>query len=306
MNEPHKKPYRGLEVVTHCWSVHVPEYAEALKIQGCSLATACVQSAQPPGHHFSPEKQRDITWTVVCNPLDQRTQEAIRYVLGFWHAKHQWYSGRFTINVMSIEKERLFRRAIGRNIAALKTNAQAVWFTDCDYFLGEGAYEAILEHVQPIEQSTDEQSAEDSPGGSTQARLYHPETVMISRDHVTGDAMLKKGRPKDAARYGFGNPAGLPESMFVPKTHHIAIGGIQIVHGETANRVGYLEGTKWVQPVESAGGFRQCRCDRAFRKHNKFLRTPLPIEQIYRIRHLEAGRDYDDAGNKTTGNKKTS
>jgi len=45
-----------------------------------------------------------------------------------------------TWNWMPFEKESLFRRGIGRNQAALNTNAHWVWFTDCDLMFRKGVW----------------------------------------------------------------------------------------------------------------------------------------------------------------------
>lgn len=272
-------------MVTHCWSVHLPEYAQALKVQGCSLARAMAKERliTPNGQEWR-DPFPSITWTVYSHTLDQRTRDAVRFVMEYWYREHSTFSGAFSVNLRPLDKEQLFRRAIGRNHAAHATTAAVVWFTDCDYFIGDGAYQAILA------------AANQAPSDGEPNRLYFPREVQISRDHLTGNAMLSQGDPAKSAAYGFGNPGGLPTGLFVPKSHHVAIGGIQIVSGETANRVGYLQDTKWMNPVDAAGGFRSCRCDRAFRRHNKFQSTPCDIAGIYRIRHLEAGRDYDEQG----------
>ena len=85
--------------------------------------------------------------------------------------------------------------------------------------------------------------------------------------------------------------------LFMPKNINRAIGGVQIISGETARRVGYLDNTKWTEPVSEEEGFRSCSCDVAWRSANKFPTVAIDIPNLYRIRHEVNGRDLDLGGN---------
>lgn len=160
----------------------------------------------------------------------------------------------------------LFRRAVGRNYRALFTKCDVIWFTDVDYSFGEGCLDAVAEHM-----------SEDSG-------LRLPQTIHINTDHQVGHDMVVAAKDDDWPR--------IDPTKFSTRRQKVAIGGVQIIGRKFANRIGYLHGTKWVQPVDPKAGFRSCKCDKAWRSHNKLSSKRLPIPNCYRIRHTRDGRDY--------------
>jgi len=84
--------------------------------------------------------------------------------------------------------------------------------------------------------------------------------------------------------------------LFALKRQRIAIGGVQIIGGKVARRIGYLDRTQWVEPVDAAIGFRSCKCDVAWRRTNGLVAARLDIPNTFRIRHSTAGRDYNLGG----------
>lgn len=97
----------SLEIVSHCW-----RYGHFLTYQLSSLVN----------HRTD---KFDITMTVFHVPED----EAVTRVLE--------YFGRMEVpgiiwNWRPLPKEKLFRRSIGRNLAAKDTQADWIWFTDAD------------------------------------------------------------------------------------------------------------------------------------------------------------------------------
>lgn len=168
-----------------------------------------------------------------------------------------------------LPKSKLFSRAIGRNHCALNSRADIVWFCDCDYVFGEGCLESVVEQV--VDDGT----------------IYYPKTHFITESHELGAQLLR-----DNADVLFPeiNPA-----HYVPKRVTKAIGGLQIVTGNTARKYGYLDGTKWMKPVSEEGGFRNTRCDIAYRASIPLSRA-IEVPNLYRLRHQVEGLFLDAEG----------
>jgi len=209
-----------------------------------------------------------VVYSLCYSPDNLPAQQTIDWIRGFYEREGTIYN--LATKTVSLGEPDLFRRAIGRNFCAKRTISDVVWFTDIDYVFGPGAIDAACGQTTP------------------DTELVTPAEYQIHRDHETGDDDLRAMR-------GAALPLVEP-SHFVPRKGKTAIGGLQIVGGNTARRVGYLDGTKWVQPVDAAAGFRSCRCDRAFRKHNGFSTEYLTIPNVYRLRHTQDGRDRDQTG----------
>lgn len=160
-----------------------------------------------------------------------------------------------------MSKERLFPRAIGRNERAKATQADVWWAIDTDYLPLAGCLDSL------------EQLVGDKP-------LYFPRRTWICKDHATGDKyvnavpLLRHIDPAD----------------FIPKTEHKAIGGIQIVSGDTARRYGYCDNSKWQRlappGTDTIIGFG---ADRAYRVSLGTSGTPLDLPNLYRLRHSVTG-----------------
>lgn len=209
-----------------------------------------------------------VVWSLCYHPDNQPAVDTIAWIRGFYEREGTLHN--LAVQTVSLDLEHLFRRAIGRNFCALQTRSDLVWFTDIDYYFGPGAVDAACQQTTPDTQ------------------LACPNEILIHRDHETGDLDLRSQR--DAA---------LPTILFEHfnrRRQRVAIGGLQLVGGNTARRVGYCEGSKWVQPVDAEQGFRSCRCDRAFRHLNGFATEHLDIPAVYRLRHTQDGRDRDLKG----------
>jgi hypothetical protein len=170
----------------------------------------------------------------------------------------------------------LFRRAIGRNHFAKQTLDlfDVYWFVDCDYMFGPGCMDALAAQVGPDDY------------------LCTPDTVMITVDHATGEDVLKETRTQVLPQ--------IPFETYVPKKTGAAIGGLQIVGGNTARKFGYCDGTKWVKPVDPAGGWRDTGEDSAFRRSLSAVPIRrLDLPHVYRFRHF-----YEDGTTKNSNRKK--
>jgi len=233
---------KTIEIVTHCYAERLPHYADALVYQLSSLVL----------HRPS----NDVMVTVCTTPDDKRTNDAA------WFA----YLNSVDVRPLFLTPPQLFRRAIGRNLAAKQTEADIVWFTDADIAFGQGCIDALA----GVDWKDD-------------VSIVYPPDTWISRDHAMGDRTL--------AQVG-GEPQliDVDPTEFVPKQYNNPIGPIQIVQGNFARKYGYLDGhPKWQRPVTD-GKFARCSADPVFRRfckrHGRVMKVDLP--NVFRIRHSEA------------------
>ena len=112
-----------LELVSHCC-----RYSHFLTYQLSSLVR-------------NPTSKFDITMTVFYAEED----EAVKAVLDYFGAMQ--LEG-ITWNWQPLPKEKLFRRSIGRNIAAKATKADWIWFTDCDILFHERCLDTLADELQ--------------------------------------------------------------------------------------------------------------------------------------------------------------
>ena len=118
----------SLEVVSHCWN-----YSHFLVYQLSSLVRY-------------PPRDIDVTMTVFYAPEDQKTARLLEFFSTQSVPGVRW-------NWRPLPKQKLFRRGIGRNLAALETKADWVWFTDCDLMFRDGCLDTLatlLEEDNPM------------------------------------------------------------------------------------------------------------------------------------------------------------
>ena len=142
-----------------------------------------------------------------------------------------------------------------------------------DYLFGNNCLNALAEVVSPNDP------------------ICCPLSYWINIDHETGDQMLRDYQHVDLPR--------IPKRLFVEKKQKLAIGGLQIVGGNTIRRVGYLpNNNKYQTPVSEDKGFRSCKCDRVFHKESKLNTVGINIPDLFRVRHVHDGRDFYADGRK--------
>ncbi|MDI9246695.1 glycosyltransferase [Marinobacter sp. CHS3-4] len=246
--EPHLPPeerraaktgHLKLEVVSHCWN-----YSHFLVYQLSSLVL------------FPPSKL-DVTMTVFYSPEDTKTGELLAFF------EKQEVPG-VTWNWQPIPKQQLFRRGIGRNKAALATQCDWVWFTDCDLMFREGTLDALAEALQ----------------GRRDALLFP------SREHTTD--LLAADNPMLQAGSAEPQVLDINTTSFTSRDISKATGPLQIAHGDVCRAVGYCRNIGlYQQPVES---FAKCHEDRAFRWLLRSQGTPIDVPGVFRIRHVSKGR----------------
>jgi hypothetical protein len=191
--------------------------------------------------------------SVCTSAKDELTQHVVQQFSEAFHDAGD------SVSAWLFDETRLFRRAIARNQCALATKADVVWFADADYLCGEGALDAMAKI-------------------DFQSTLAFPRHVFIHRSHAMGDRELARIIPGEMF---------LPDlSIYEQRTEKFAIGGLQIVSGFTARTAGYLDRTKWVEPVK-ADRFLDTKEDKAFRaKCGSSAAVDIP--NLYRMRHSQS------------------
>lgn len=169
-----------------------------------------------------------------------------------------------TWNWRPLPRQQLFRRGIGRNLAALETTADWVWFTDCDLMFREKCLNTLATLLQ----------------GRRDALLFPEE------ERCTG--LLAKDNP--ILQAGADDPRVLDIDTRIFTSHFPgkATGPLQIAHGDVCRAAGYCRSINLYQtPSET---WCKAHEDTAFRwllgTHGK----PLPVPGVYRVRHISKGR----------------
>jgi len=229
-----------IELVSHCWN-----YAHWLRFQLGSLV-------------HSPPRETRVTMTVIHSPEDQGTIDLLRHYGRLSVPNVTW-------NWVPIEKSRLFRRAIGRNLRAKGTAADWIFFTDCDQMFYRDSLDALGRELQ-----------------GRRDFLLFPRVAQCSQ------------RVTDAAEVTLESPGSdplVPEidtTLFHPVVHQKAVGGLQVVHGDVARAIGYCESLTFYQTPRT--GFGNTYEDRAFRWLLGTHGVPIEVPHIYRIEHHHKGR----------------
>lgn len=234
-----KTGHLSLEIVSHCWN-----YSHFLAYQLSSLV------------RFPPTRL-SVTMTVFYAPEDRKTAELLEF-FGKLHVPG------VTWNWQPLPKERLFRRAIGRNQAALATQADWVWFTDCDLMFRENCLDTLADLLQ----------------GRRDALVYPREercTDLLADDNP----MLQAGHQAPQV-------LDIDTTQFTSRYPSRATGPLQIAHGDVCRATGYCNAIAYYQQPSD----RWCKAheDRAFRWLLETQGLPLEIPGVYRIRHVYKGR----------------
>ena len=231
--------FLSVEVVSHCWN-----YSRFLAYQLSSLV------------HFPPQALK-VTMTVYYAPEDEATQALLDFFGSQDIENVHW-------NWRPIPKEELFRRGIGRNRAALATEADWVWFTDCDLMFREGCLDTLAERLQ----------------GRTEALLYPREeraTPLLAED----DPVLTRSAKGPSL-------VDVDDQNFTTRRIDRATGPMQITHGDVARACGYCPTLRLYQ--QPADHFCKAYEDRAFRWVLGTQGISISLPGVYRIRHAEKGR----------------
>lgn len=227
----------NLEVVSHCWN-----YSHLMAYNLSSYVN-------------HPPKEIDVTVTVFYCPDDTATERLLEFFSGYSIPGVTW-------NWQPISREMLFRRSIGRNMAALSTKADWIWYIDCDLIFHEGCLDALGVKLQ----------------GRKDALLY-PDSEFITSLLEDENPLLKSGSPA---------VIDIDTSIFHKNSIERAIGAYQITHGDIARACGYCNNVRVYQTPTDR--WRKTYEDRIYRWLLRTQGKPIEVPNIYRIRHVSKGR----------------
>ncbi|HVR43011.1 MAG TPA: glycosyltransferase family 2 protein [Thermoanaerobaculia bacterium] len=228
-----------IEIVSHCW-----KYDHLLAYQLSSLVN------HPPAGVT-------IRMTVFHSPEDRGTVALLDYFGNMTVPGVEW-------NWQALDRGHLFRRAIGRNRAALATEADWIWFTDCDVVFHDGCLDALGEALQ-----------------GRRDRLVFPREERVT-------PLLSEDAPTLRATAGGLRLVEIDPAQFSVRTSSQAKGPLQITHGDVARACGYCNSLALYQ--KPANRWRKATEDRAFRWLLRTQGVPLEIPGVHRIRHAAKGR----------------
>ncbi len=232
-----------LEIVSHCWL-----YSNMLAYQLSSFV------------NYPPKKLKLIV-TLFYSEEDKDTSELVAFISTFQPENVTW-------NWQALPKEKLFRRGIGRNMAARSTSADWVWYTDCDIIFHEGCLDSLAEQLI-----------------GRQDTLLFPRQERTTPMLAESDPMLQAGRKPQLV--------DIEADKFSLHSRDRAKGAFQIVHGDVARAVGYCEKLSLYQTPSE----HWCKCyeDRAFRWLVGTQGVPIDVKGVYQIRHIHKGRYKKDS-----------
>lgn len=226
------------EIVSHCW-----KYSSMLVYQLSSLANY-------------PPTRSSVLMTVFYSEEDLDTVSLLDFFGRRQVPRVKW-------NWRPLPSGELFRRAIGRNIAALSTQADWIWMTDCDVIFHRGCLDSLADIIQ----------------GRKDILLYPRQDRITAL--LPGDSSLL--RHENGWRL-----VDIPTGDFETRQRDRARGAYQIVHGDVARAIGYCRRLKVY--LEPAAHWCKCYEDRAFRWLAGTPGTQVDVAGVYQIRHMEKGR----------------
>ncbi len=232
-----------LEIVSHCWG-----YSNMLTYQLSSFVN-------------NPPTKCAVTVTVFYAKEDTKSQA----VVDFFSTKSV---NNVTWNFQPLSKGKLFRRGIGRNMAARNTNADWLWFTDCDIIFHKNCLDSLAEQLQGKQES-----------------LYYPKQERTTEMLAQDDPMLRQDSEPQLV--------DIDTDGFSLHSRDKAKGAFQIVHGDVARAIGYCERLKMFQTEDDR--WRKTYEDTAFKWLIASEGIPLEIDGVFQIRHVQKGRYTKDS-----------
>lgn len=239
----------SIHIVVHCYAAELPQFAVFLRHQLRSLVD------HPPTVPYLIE---------VCHCPDDR---ATSDVLSDFSTCTSLNLGLTRI----LPPENLFRRAIGRNQASLRSHAELVWFSDCDYLFGEGCLDGLWKSWNELKSF---------------ASMVFPEQFMTMLNHQIGDDLVREDAEGEA---DCSDDLTLRPDLFKVQLSKKAFGGLQVVPGSLARKHGYLDGDpKWQTPLVKP--FSSFADDIAFRKACMKYGPIVPVDvpNLFRMRHTKS------------------
>lgn len=239
-----------IEIVSHCW-----RYSRLLGYQLTSLLEHPVRTC-------------DVTLTVFYAHEDDPTVALLDHIGTHAPANVRW-------NWRSLPRESLFRRSIGRNLAARESEADWVWFTDCDLTFQAGCLDGLAQALQ-----------------GRCDRLVFPawesKTDVYGSDDLVQDNELQPGELLEPLRLS----VATERFRAYPVTR--ATGPLQIAHGDVARALGYCANVAAYQ--RPAPSFRKAVEDRCYRWLLATDGTPIDVPGVCRVQHARKGRYGESRG----------
>ncbi|MCZ2344467.1 MAG: hypothetical protein LC104_22125 [Bacteroidales bacterium] len=227
----------NIEIVSHCW-----RYPRLLNYQLSSLVRF-----PPVAVHVRVTIYHTEDDAGVVRVLDYFGRQSVPGVVWDWRA---------------LPREQLCRRAIGRNQAALASNADWVWFTDADYCFGPGCLDTLA---------------------------YIPDASLVFPREVQTHASRELGDQAILAASGPPRILELDPSQYVPKRISRAIGGLQIAGGAVCRERGYC--AQFPRLLRPSLLWARTHEDIWFRRSLQSHGVPIDLPHLYRIRHSTRGQD---------------
>ncbi len=234
-----------LEIITHCW-----RYSRVLNYHLSSFV-------------IHPPAPVEVSLTLFYDPADVGTVQVLEYF-----QKH--HANQIPITPCPLPLPTLLRRVIGRNIASRATDADFVWYADCDEIFGENCLRTLSNLAPDFDDNM----------------IYFPGIIQINKTHELGDEYARRARVPSIYTV---NPKD-----FMDERMKKAIGGIQIVTGDTARKRGYIDDPHFQQDViRIALKWGMVYEDPEYRGKyglNCGRGTPISLPNLFRIRQLVHGR----------------
>lgn len=148
-----------VEIVSHCYAMELPHYADALCYQLSSFI-------------MHPPQKCDVVASICYCCEDEKTGAVVKWF---------YDNSELTINPCITTPEKLGRRAISRNFVASLSSADFVWFADVDQVYRDGILDRLVEMPWPDD-----------------VVMVFPQDIMIHRDWKTGDRATQalNGKPR--------------------------------------------------------------------------------------------------------------
>lgn len=167
-------------------------------------------------------------------------------------------------NFQPIDTPLLFRRSIGRNMAARESSADWVWFTDCDMTFQENCLDSLANALQ------NRDDALVHPKIESKTEIYTNDDLVINNSLAEPQLML------------------VESDRFIPHEITRATGPLQITHGDVARSNGYCDDVECYQ--QPANHFQKATEDRVFRWLLETQGVAIDVDGVCRIQHINKGR----------------
>ncbi len=229
----------SIEIVSHCWG-----YSRLLAYQLTSLIDHPISDAR-------------VRMTVFHGKEDTATVNLLAFIKEHRINNLEW-------NWRVLPPQQLFRRSIGRNLAALESSADWLWFTDCDMTFQTDCLDSLNAVLQ----------------GRRDALVY-PQTESKTDAYAQEDAEQP-------------NVLKTPELLRVAPEDFIehqvtrATGPLQITHGDVARSVGYCNAVPYYQQPQAR--WQKADEDRMFRWLLGTQGVPVEVDGVCRVQHVQKGR----------------